>query len=81
MLADKDRIFPNLYGQGDWHLAGARSRGIPARDEKEFHAAVDRFAPVRRSLLVDRGILFADNLRRFSANQPLLNLVDPKWGY
>ncbi|MDO8433530.1 MAG: D-2-hydroxyacid dehydrogenase [Candidatus Binatus sp.] len=25
--------------------------------------------------------LFADNLRRFAANQPLLNLVDPKWGY
>jgi NADH-quinone oxidoreductase subunit F len=27
MLADSDRIFTNLYGQGDWHLAGARSRG------------------------------------------------------
>ncbi|HVA13040.1 MAG TPA: NADH-quinone oxidoreductase subunit NuoF [Stellaceae bacterium] len=27
MLADKDRIFTNLYGQGDWRLAGARSRG------------------------------------------------------
>ena len=27
MLADKDRIFKNLYGQGDWGLAGARSRG------------------------------------------------------
>ncbi len=27
MLADKDRIFTNLYGQHDWHLAGARSRG------------------------------------------------------
>jgi NADH-quinone oxidoreductase subunit F len=27
MLADKDRVFTNLYGQGDWHLAGARSRG------------------------------------------------------
>jgi len=27
MLADKDRIFTNLYGQGDWGLAGARSRG------------------------------------------------------
>jgi len=25
--------------------------------------------------------LFADNLRRFAANQSLLNLVDPKWGY
>jgi phosphoglycerate dehydrogenase-like enzyme len=25
--------------------------------------------------------LFADNLRRFAANQPLLNLVDMKWGY
>jgi NADH-quinone oxidoreductase subunit F len=27
VLADKDRIFTNLYGQGDWTLAGARSRG------------------------------------------------------
>ena len=27
MLADKDRIFTNLYGQGDWTLQGARSRG------------------------------------------------------
>jgi NADH-quinone oxidoreductase subunit F len=27
MLADKDRIFTNVYGEGDWHLAGARSRG------------------------------------------------------
>ncbi|MDA8048644.1 MAG: NADH-quinone oxidoreductase subunit NuoF [Rhodospirillales bacterium] len=27
MLADRDRIFTNLYGQGDWRLAGARQRG------------------------------------------------------
>jgi len=27
MLADKDRIFTNLYGQYDWNLAGARARG------------------------------------------------------
>ncbi len=27
MLADKDRIFTNLYGQHDWSLAGARKRG------------------------------------------------------
>src|SRR5579871_3402190 len=27
MLNDKDRIFRNLYGQGDWGLAGARARG------------------------------------------------------
>ncbi|MBX2805060.1 MAG: NADH-quinone oxidoreductase subunit NuoF [Hyphomicrobiales bacterium] len=27
MLSDKDRIFKNLYGQLDWSLAGARSRG------------------------------------------------------
>ena len=27
MLADKDRIFRNLYGQGDWGLEGARKRG------------------------------------------------------
>jgi len=27
MLEDKDRIFLNLYGRGDWGLAGARARG------------------------------------------------------
>ncbi|MSP20491.1 MAG: NADH-quinone oxidoreductase subunit NuoF [Alphaproteobacteria bacterium] len=27
MLADSDRIFTNLYGTGDWRLAGARARG------------------------------------------------------
>src|ERR1700682_1089330 len=27
MLEDKDRIFKNLYGQGDWGLEGARARG------------------------------------------------------
>ena len=27
MLADRDRIFTNLYGQRDWQLAGARARG------------------------------------------------------
>jgi len=27
MLADKDRIFTNLYAQHDWRLAGAKTRG------------------------------------------------------
>jgi NADH-quinone oxidoreductase subunit F len=27
MLEDKDRIFTNLYGKGDWGLKGAQSRG------------------------------------------------------
>ena len=27
MLADKDRIFTNLYGFEDWKLEGARARG------------------------------------------------------
>jgi NADH-quinone oxidoreductase subunit F len=35
MLADKDRIFTNLYGQGDWHLPGARARGA-WQDTKTF---------------------------------------------
>jgi len=35
MLADKDRIFTNLYGQGDWHLAGAQARGA-WQDTKTF---------------------------------------------
>jgi NADH-quinone oxidoreductase subunit F len=28
MLADQDRVFTNLYGEDDWRLAGARSRGV-----------------------------------------------------
>ena len=35
MLADKDRIFTNLYGQGDWHLPGAKARGA-WQDTKAF---------------------------------------------
>ena len=27
MLADRDRVFTNLYGDSDWRLAGARRRG------------------------------------------------------
>ncbi|MDA1132161.1 MAG: NADH-quinone oxidoreductase subunit F, partial [Proteobacteria bacterium] len=27
MLADKDRIFTNLYGTADWRLAAAQGRG------------------------------------------------------
>src|SRR5260221_387784 len=27
MVADRDRVFTNLYGDGDWRLAGARRRG------------------------------------------------------
>ena len=27
MLADKDRIFTNLYGYHDWQLSGAKERG------------------------------------------------------
>ena len=27
MLADRDRIFTNLYGFEDWTLEGARARG------------------------------------------------------
>jgi NADH-quinone oxidoreductase subunit F len=28
MLADQDRVFTNLYGEDNWRLAGARSRGV-----------------------------------------------------
>ena len=35
MLADKDRIFTNLYGLHDWGLAGARKRGA-WQDTKTF---------------------------------------------
>jgi NADH-quinone oxidoreductase subunit F len=38
MLEDKDRIFRNLYGQGDWRLPGARSRGA----WKDTKALIDK---------------------------------------
>ncbi len=28
MLKDRDRVFTNLFGQGDWRLAGALERGV-----------------------------------------------------
>ena len=33
MLEDKDRIFTNLYGFGDWGLKGARARGRLGRHQ------------------------------------------------
>ena len=34
MLADKDRIFTNLYGFHDWRLAAARARGAGDAGQK-----------------------------------------------
>ena len=36
MLADKDRVFRNLYGQHDWGLKGARARGAWDGTKKIF---------------------------------------------
>jgi NADH-quinone oxidoreductase subunit F len=41
MLADQDRIFTNLYGEGDWHLAGARSRGAWDGTKEVIHKGRD----------------------------------------
>jgi NADH-quinone oxidoreductase subunit F len=41
MLADKDRIFTNLYGEGDWHLAGARARGAWDGTKELIHKGRD----------------------------------------
>jgi NADH-quinone oxidoreductase subunit F len=41
MLADQDRIFTNLYGQGDWHLAGARARGAWDGTKELIHKGRD----------------------------------------
>ena len=41
MLADLDRIFTNLYGEGDWHLAGARSRGAWDGTKELIHKGRD----------------------------------------
>jgi NADH-quinone oxidoreductase subunit F len=56
MLADKDRIFTNLYGFHDWRLAGARSRGAwdgtKALIERGHDAIIDE---VKKSGLRGRG--------------------------
>ncbi len=36
MLADKDRIFTNLYGQGDWRLARRPRTRRAGTDTKSF---------------------------------------------
>jgi len=41
MLADKDRIFTNLYGLHDWRLAGARRRGAWDGTERLIHMGRD----------------------------------------
>jgi NADH-quinone oxidoreductase subunit F len=41
MLADQDRIFTNLYGQGDWRLASARSRGAWDGTKELIHKGRD----------------------------------------
>src|SRR5487761_682056 len=41
MLADKDRIFTNLYGQGDWRLDGASRRGDWAATKDLIHKGRD----------------------------------------
>jgi len=59
MLADQDRVFTNLYGQGDWRLAGARSRGAWDGTKELIHKGRDRIvqeikARPRRRGLPDR---------------------------
>src|SRR5215472_1706978 len=41
MLADQDRIFTNLYGEGDWHLPGARARGAWDGTKEVIHKGRD----------------------------------------
>ena len=38
MLADKDRIFTNLYGVHDWRLPAARARGVVGRHQGDPRA-------------------------------------------
>src|SRR6266478_3800526 len=41
MLADRDRIFTNLYGEHDWHLAGALKRGDWSGTREVIHKGRD----------------------------------------
>jgi NADH-quinone oxidoreductase subunit F len=56
MLADQDRIFTNLYGEGDWHLAGARSRGAWDGTKELIHKGRDWIVEeIKKSGLRGRG--------------------------
>ncbi|HVB15655.1 MAG TPA: NADH-quinone oxidoreductase subunit F, partial [Stellaceae bacterium] len=41
MLADRDRVFTNLYGEHDWRLAGARKRGDWSGTREIIHKGRD----------------------------------------
>ncbi|HJU20444.1 MAG TPA: NADH-quinone oxidoreductase subunit NuoF [Stellaceae bacterium] len=56
MLADKDRIFTNLYGQDDWRLAAARRRGAWDGTKELIHKGRDWIVEeVKQSGLRGRG--------------------------
>jgi len=56
MLADKDRIFTNLYGLEDWKLAGAQARGDWRDTKKLFEKGQDAIIEeVKASGLRGRG--------------------------
>ncbi|HEX5455490.1 MAG TPA: NADH-quinone oxidoreductase subunit NuoF [Stellaceae bacterium] len=41
MLADRDRVFTNLYGEHDWHLPGALKRGDWSGTKEVIHKGRD----------------------------------------
>src|SRR5437773_21973 len=41
MLPDRDRVFTNLYGEHDWRLAGARTRGEFYNEAQRLQAAIE----------------------------------------
>jgi NADH-quinone oxidoreductase subunit F len=56
MLADRDRIFTNLYGEDDWRLAGARRRGVWDGTKELIHKGRDWIVEeVKNSGLRGRG--------------------------
>ena len=75
MLADKDRIFTNLYGFHDWRLKGARARGAWADTkaildkgvgEGKFRKGLD---PVELHMLVSSLCFYnVSNRHTFAAN-------------
>jgi NADH-quinone oxidoreductase subunit F len=56
MLADKDRIFTNLYGFEDWRLEGARKRGVWSNPKELMALGRDKIIDeVKNSGLRGRG--------------------------
>ena len=69
MLADKDRIFTNLYGLDDWGLDGARRSMRAIMRNPAVHSGVDEHGSyIRAAFDLERGAYATVMLREIMKN-------------